>query len=371
MQNQFLSKNKKGINIILFIGSFLVSFFLLEILTRYIFPPPPVPRNVSGIYNFADYKIYDTGLVAFDEDLGWVNKPYARGYGMFGEYLSFDSMGFRENGNTKTLRNRPVILAIGDSYTLGVEVDNADTWPSRLELKSGIKVLNGGVGGYGLDQMLTRTTSVLKKMTVDYVIVAFILEDIHRVKQIRQYSILKPHYTLQNNNLVSSKVKLGDYPPTDYFKKILGYSYVVHLFMTGLFKDYWSKGGISDMAYADIDEMEVSFKIIDAFVNLAEDGKLKGMIFIALPSCYGDLSLVNHPVTQHIKKITEKNSRVFLIDMQTDLLNIKIFQGGRDAEIHALFNDSTKGYHGHFSKAGNDFVAQEILSLLRSVKAYP
>lgn len=337
---------------------------------RYIFPPPPVPKNVPKIYNYADYKIYDTGLVAFDEDLGWVNKPDARGYGMFGEYLSFDSMTFRENSNNMTIRNRPAILAIGDSYTLGVEVDNADTWPSRLELKSGIRVLNGGVGGYGLDQMLTRTTSVLKKTNVDFVIVAFILEDINRVKQTRQYSIIKPHYTIQDNKLVSSKVKLEDYPPKDYFKKVFGYSYVVHLFMSRLFKDYWSKGGISDMAYADIDETQVSFKIIDAFVDIAEANRLKGIIFITLPSCYGDLSLVNHPVTKYIKNISEKNSRIFLMDVQTDLLNIKIFNGGKDAEIHALFNDSTRGYHGHFSRAGNDFVAQEILSLLHSIKDY-
>jgi hypothetical protein len=238
-----------------------------------------------------------------------------------------------------------------------------------LEFKSGIKVFNGGVGGYGLDQMLTRTKSVLKKLNIDFIIVAFILEDINRVKQKKQYSIIKPYYTIKDNKLISSKVKLDDYPPPDYFKKVFGYSYVVHLFMSKLFKNYWSKGGLHDMEYANTDEVEVSCKIIDEFANIANANNVKYVVFLSLPSCYGDLFLVNHPVTQYIKNMSRKNNRIILIDIQTDLLNIIMFNKEGDAELHALFHNTTKGYHGHFSREGNEFVAQKIFSFLRSVKA--
>lgn len=289
---------------------------------------------------------------------------------MFGEYLSFDAMTFRKNNNNITLKNKPVILAVGDSYTVGVEVDNADTWPSQLEFKSRIRVLNGGVGGYGLDQMLTRTGSLLKNMTVDYVIVAFSEEDIRRVRQKKQYSIMKPLYKIENNKLLSSRVKMADYPPPDYFKKIFGYSYVVHLFMSKLFKEYWSKGGLQDMEYEDINEIEISCKIIDGFVEIAEAQKVKYVIFVLLPKHYNDCSLVNHPVAKYIKNISKKNKRIFLIDLQTELLNMKIFNQEKNPEIRAFFNDYARGYHGHFSKEGNEFVAQTIHSFLRSEKAY-
>jgi hypothetical protein len=36
--------------------------------------------------------------------------------------MSFDSRTFRKNNNGITVGERPVILAIGDSYTVGVEV---------------------------------------------------------------------------------------------------------------------------------------------------------------------------------------------------------------------------------------------------------
>jgi hypothetical protein len=367
MENSCPSGNKKRLtNISLFFCSFLLSFILLETLVRHIFPPPPVPLDTPIFYNFADFKVYDIGLAVFDADLGWVNKPDSYGYGMFGEFLSFDSMTLRKNNNNIAVKNRPVVLAIGDSYTVGIEVDNVDTWPSQLEFKSGIKVLNGGVSGYGLDQMLTRTKAVLKKQNIDFIIVAFILEDINRVKQAKQYGVIKPNYKIENSKLIPSKVKLEDYRPTDYFKKIFGYSYVVHLLMSKIFKDYWSKGSVYEMEYVNIDEVEISRKIIDEFANLANSNNVKCIIFASLPSCYGDLSLVNHPVTQYIKDISKKNSRIYLIDIQTDLLNIKIFKDGKDAELRALFNDSTKGYHGHFSKEGNAFVAQEMLSFLRS-----
>lgn len=351
----------------LFVCSFLISFVLLEIAVRHIFPPPPVPRNTPKFYNFADYKIYDIGLAVFDEDLGWVNKPDACGYGMFGEFMSFDSRTFRKNNNGITVGKSPVILAIGDSYTVGVEVDNADTWPSQLELKSRIKVFNGGVGGYGLDQMLTRTRLVAEKQKIDFIIVAFIAESITRVKQKKQFSIMKPNYSIRDGKLIPSKVKREDYPPPDYFKKIAGYSYVVHLLMSKICEEYWKKGGLFDTEYEDMDEIDVSCKLIDEFANLANKNNVQRLIFVVLPAFYGDLSLVNHPVTQYIRKSSEQNGRIAFIDIQTELLNRQTF-GDQEAALRAMFNDVTRGYHGHFSKAGHEFVAQEIFSLLRRLE---
>ena len=45
------------------------------------------------------------------------------------------------------------LMVMGDSFVFGSEVDDADCWPSILELSNKNKeVLNAGVAGYGLDQ---------------------------------------------------------------------------------------------------------------------------------------------------------------------------------------------------------------------------
>jgi len=350
---------KRWINAALFCCSFLVAFLALEIAVRLI-----VPTHIGVPSSLANYaaipKPHDSrGLVIFNGELGWVNNPGASGHGRFHEYMSFDSMGFRNNDNKIKVKDRPVILAIGDSFTLGAEVGNAETWPSRLEFKSGVKVLNGAVSGYGLDQMLTRTKSILDRRGIDVIIVAFFVEDIYRVREKKQYVLLKPYYSLENNQLVLHKVKAADYPRPDCFKKIFGYSYAVHLVMSKIFRDYWSKSSIDSVEYADIDEAGVNYKIIDAFADIAKSGQAKYIIFALLPGNAEDVSLTHHPLTDHIRNTGRKNNRVFLMDLQSKMKGNQSF-----------FNDRAKGYHGHFSKQGNEFAAQEILSFLQTVKVY-
>jgi hypothetical protein len=357
--NDSPQKGKRWINAAVFFCALIIVFLILEIAVRHIFPPHiGVP---SSIANYAAIpKPHDrVGLVVFNEELGWVNNPGASGHGQFHEYMSFDSMGFRNNDNKIKVKDRPAILAMGDSFTMGAEVGNADSWPSQLEFKSGVKVLNGGVSGYGLDQMLTRTKSILQKRDVDIIIVAFFVEDIYRVREKKQYVLLKPYYSLENDELVLHKVKAADYPSPDCFKKIFGYSYAVHLIMSKMFKDYWSKSSIDSVEYADIDEVRVNYKIIDEYADMAKSGKAKYIIFAILPGDFKDVSLTNHPLTDYIRNTGRKNNRVFLIDLQSGMKGNQSF-----------FNDRAKGYHGHFSKEGNAFVAQEIRSFLQAISAY-
>lgn len=49
------------------------------------------------------------------------------------------------------------ILAVGDSFTSGENVGDLDSWPAQLQRLTGHTVLNGGVSGYGLDQIVLRT----------------------------------------------------------------------------------------------------------------------------------------------------------------------------------------------------------------------
>lgn len=62
-----------------------------------------------------------------------------------------DQEGLRTTGDAPGGAGPP-ILAVGDSFTFGDEVDALEAWPAQLQALLGRRVLNGGVTGYGLDQ---------------------------------------------------------------------------------------------------------------------------------------------------------------------------------------------------------------------------
>lgn len=48
------------------------------------------------------------------------------------------------------------IITLGDSFTHGDEVSFDDSWPELLRARAGVRLLNLGVGGYGVDQAALR-----------------------------------------------------------------------------------------------------------------------------------------------------------------------------------------------------------------------
>lgn len=97
----------------------------------------------------------------FDPDLFWTLKPNLRDYPVSGRIRS-NEIEFFVSTNKDRLRNPPVepekeefrILAIGDSCTFGVGVNDNETWPVQLErimsrTRPGtVEVINAGVPGY-------------------------------------------------------------------------------------------------------------------------------------------------------------------------------------------------------------------------------
>ena len=51
---------------------------------------------------------------------------------------------------------RPRVVAVGDSFTFGADVGDAQAWPAVLAADLGIEVVNLGVQGFGLDQVALR-----------------------------------------------------------------------------------------------------------------------------------------------------------------------------------------------------------------------
>lgn len=106
---------------------------------------------------------FPAGLFVADPLLRYRLTPNFRGVASTGEYrtkLKTDTLGLREDRDygAKPARTQRV-LALGDSFTMGVGVESADSFPKVLErvLQEGasvspIEVINAGVPGYNTRQ---------------------------------------------------------------------------------------------------------------------------------------------------------------------------------------------------------------------------
>jgi hypothetical protein len=93
----------------------------------------------------------------YDAELGWVDKPNVHIPDLYGRGLSFttNSAGFRnkQEFSVHVPNGRYRVVCTGDSFTLGVGVDDDQTWCHVLTLLDPrIEAVNMGQPGYGVDQ---------------------------------------------------------------------------------------------------------------------------------------------------------------------------------------------------------------------------
>src|SRR5690606_25037038 len=106
----------------------------------------------------------------------------------WGTRVTIDADGFRGNGPPAP-PGRPV-LAVGDSFTFGDQVDDDETWPAYLERILQRPVRNGGVFGYSLAQAVLRAEEEVPRLGADWLVVSFIPDDIVRCELAKRYAPL-------------------------------------------------------------------------------------------------------------------------------------------------------------------------------------
>lgn len=157
-----------------------------------------------------------------DPMLGYVPLPNYSAKG-----LSFDAEGFRR---TSAVPDRGVILAVGDSFTLGEEVDDEQAWPAQLQRLLGRRVINAGVSGYGLDQIVLRAEKIVADKRPEIVVVSFIADDMARTEMRRRWSADKPWFDIENGVLVLHTVPTPRPDPSaslGLLERILGHSFLL------------------------------------------------------------------------------------------------------------------------------------------------
>jgi hypothetical protein len=211
---------------LLILASILVGLMALEVGLRastwgYLFTWPNFVLDARTVLAERD-----RGRYVHDDRLGYLPRA---GYAAPG--LTIEADGLRRTGEQTA--DAP-ILAVGDSFTFGDEVNDGQTWPAQLKLLTGRHVLNGGVSGYGFDQAVLRAEQLAAKYKPSAIVVGFIADDIRRTEMRRLWSADKPYFDLDSDP-GNDKIALRGVPVPErvdprttlsFWQRTLGYSYL-------------------------------------------------------------------------------------------------------------------------------------------------
>ena len=121
----------------------------------------------------------ENALARFDPKLGWSYVPDSSHVQSFGRArrpvpIHFDSIGARVARPDLSRDDRPTLIFVGGSYTMGHGVTHEETFAGRLEAALPVQVVNLGVQAYGTDQSLLRLEDQIDRFNVAAVIYTFI-----------------------------------------------------------------------------------------------------------------------------------------------------------------------------------------------------
>lgn len=153
---------------------------IAEVLVRLTLNPP-------ALYP----KAQETSVIAAHPLRGYALLPGASGQYTAGGHsakIRINERGFRDGPYMEALRSDLRILALGDSFTLGLGVDSGDPWPEQLEMLlrrssgSSATVLNAGIPGYSARQMRKTAEEVIPELHPRIVVFGMNVETYWRVE---------------------------------------------------------------------------------------------------------------------------------------------------------------------------------------------
>jgi hypothetical protein len=170
--------------------------------------------------------IRTTEAIDFDSEVGWVQKRNRQNI-VIGAYReNFGPFGNRLHKPVADAGARP-ILAVGDSFTFGSEVGADESWPALLEQITGTPVVNGGVGGYGVDQVVLWAERLAPVIKPRLIVFSFIPNDITRARMSVFSGASKPFFRVVDGKLQAENLPLQMYKASVRYagvSAILGYS---------------------------------------------------------------------------------------------------------------------------------------------------
>lgn len=347
----------------------------------------------------------------FDSQLGWVRKPNTNGIEQ-GRHssvrYSINSIGARSNPGHEHLPHG--ISCYGDSFVFCRQVNDDETWEYYLSDLAGCNVSNFGVGNYGLDQALLRLQREYARSPAPVVMLGVVPETISRVlnvwKHYNEYGNVfgfKPRYQLRDGHLELienmiigrsdfqnlqkhlPRLQAHDYFYLNKFKKdLLSFPYSWSLARTyrrnvpliarillkrmydllrirADYHEYLHNVSVLQRNIALCARLYYQQNVVHLMVTLLEEfnrfGREHGFtpIFLLLPQL-NDIVYIRQHGSYYAHFVAQARKLMLTVDLTESIMECE--------NISALY--SNDNYGGHFSPAGNQFVAKTVYEYLCS-----
>jgi len=141
-----------------------------------------VAYRTFAIYSHIKSNLYggwDGAIHRSDDELGYAPIPNSSGDQLLPRGAAipvrYDQDGFRvpKDHLKSSSGRRPVLLALGCSFTYGKSIPAEDAFAFKVGEKLGATVRNAGVFGYGLAHMLIQAKKIAPEIKPDYLIVQY------------------------------------------------------------------------------------------------------------------------------------------------------------------------------------------------------
>jgi len=203
-------------------------------------------------------------------ELGFVPTPGPAPANTWNTTVTITPEGVRSNGEAPAPAGTPIV-AVGDSFTFGDEVSDGETWPAELEELIGRPVINGGVFGYGFDQITMRSELLLEAFPeADTLIVSLIPDDVLRCEYSYRYA-WKPYFEVAGGELALRNVPVpGPHqgvPGEALWRRAVRWSLLADLVMRRLDPDGWL---LPDSVRVHHDGAAVARLLVDRLADHAE-----------------------------------------------------------------------------------------------------
>jgi hypothetical protein len=301
----------------------------------------------------------------YDPVLGWSIREDAEWQEGQKRY-TFGQYSLRMPTAERTPPAAAAILAAGDSFTAGSEVDNPDTWPAQLGGMLKTEVQNAGQGGFGADQIVLRTEQLTKLLAPRILVVSFLDQDVLRTAY-RVFGAPKPYFDMSDDALVPRNVPVpqGQDQTRDLtvWRQFLGRSYLAYKasLVFGFYPWFIQKENDFIRAHSNEEAARISCLLVQRLASLRQTAHTN-IIFMMQ---YGGAAGLDAAPSWFGRDVVECARKAELTVIDTHPVLHAYSQRGV-AEYQRLFV-MHDGVYGHMSAAGNELIAGLVRNAINSL----
>jgi hypothetical protein len=160
----------------------------------------------------------------FDQELGWAPLECVTQADKENQFFVHQNQfGLRapDDIQLKRTSTRKRVLVLGDSYVWGLGASQNELFTNRSVYRTDDELINCGVSGYGTDQEYLFYLRVGQRFDVDQVVLVFTPHnDVANNLASKQYSYLKPYFTLNNGELILHADHVRNNPVRNLIRRV-------------------------------------------------------------------------------------------------------------------------------------------------------